>query len=236
MNRILVSAVAGAALLAATACTTDSRGSADGHGSTDGRGSPVKSSAPAATTRPASPQDTAAARDKVIEAARTHLLAHTNAADLPGPAGLVTDTAGPSSALFVWVTADRRFCSAGAAADGGFLAQTCVPSRYAVPARSARPGLVELLTAQWVGGENHVFGTDHETVRSVTCNGEPVPFRELAPLLGGGRRLYAFDLPGPTTAHSGRVTVTVVRAHTTATEHVNMIWKRRKGQSRPTCA
>ncbi|MFF2996540.1 hypothetical protein ACFVTC_18520 [Streptomyces sp. NPDC057950] len=55
-------------------------------------------------------------------------------------------------------------------------------------------------------------------------------FRRLTGVLDRRRALYAFDLPGQT---GGSVTVTVIRAHTTGTEHVNLLWGRHRGS--PTC-
>ncbi|MEU4930502.1 hypothetical protein AB0G54_29005 [Streptomyces yokosukanensis] len=74
---------------------------------------------------------------------------------------------------------------------------------------SARPRLVPLVATVAIGGENHVIGADRETALSVMCN------------------LPDFKM------NSGRVTVTVMRAHATATEHVDLMVKHPK--SRPTC-
>jgi hypothetical protein len=151
--------------------------------------------------------------------------------NLPGPAGMSAAAADRGGALFVWETADRRFCSGSSAADGGAIMTACASSPRDL-AFSDRPRLVPLFSTVAIGGEHHVIGADRETVLSVTCNGKPLAFRELAPVLDGRRQLYAFDLPG-LKFNRGWVTVTVVRAHTTATEHVNLMAKPAKG--RPAC-
>jgi hypothetical protein len=166
----------------------------------------------------------------VIEAARSTLLAQMSVKDLPGHAGTATASVGRRSALFVWATADGRFCSGAAGADGGYTVSTCTSSPGDT-AFSSRPGLVPLVTIAAIGtSQNLVIGADRETVRSVTCNGTPLTFRRLKGVLDHRRALYAFDLPGQT---GGSVTVTVVRAHTAAREHVNLLWKRHAG--RPMC-
>ncbi|MFD8423235.1 hypothetical protein [Streptomyces sp. NPDC059466] len=150
--------------------------------------------------------------------------------DLPGPAGTATASVGPRSALFVWATADGRFCSGTAVASGGSAVSTCTSSPGDM-AFSSHPKVVPLVTMGAIGtSQNLVIGADRETVGSVTCNGTPVTFRRLDGVLDRRRALYAFDLPGQT---GGSVTVTVIRAHTTATEHVNLLWKRRGGD--PAC-
>ena len=112
-------------------------------------------------------------------------------------------------------SADGRFCSGSAAAVGGLTSTSCFPERRSAPF-SIHPALIPLL-GTYTFAEVHVFGADHEIVRSVTCNGRPFAIRRLPPLLDGRRALYAFDLAEPT---AGRVTVTVVRGRATATEHV----------------
>ncbi|WP_392959192.1 hypothetical protein [Streptomyces sp. LN245] len=113
------------------------------------------------------------------------------------------------TALFVWETADRRFCFGDSTTDGGAVMTTCTSSPGNTPF-SARPAIVPLVTVG-ILDQHHVIGADRETVLSVTCNGTPLALRPLPPFLDGRRRLYAFDLPGRT---GGRVTVTVSRART----------------------
>ncbi|WP_393086533.1 hypothetical protein [Streptomyces sp. LN704] len=221
MNRLLACTLTGVALLSAAACTGGGQSSqAQTHGPTE----------PIAAARTASPQATTAARNAVIEGAKSALLAKVSTKDLPGRAGMATASVGQGSALFVWATADGRFCSGAAAADGGSTVSTCTSSPRDT-AFSSGPKLIQLVTIGAIGtSQNLVIGADRETVQSVTCNGSPVPFRRLIGVLDSRRALYAFDLPGQT---GGSVTATVIRAHATATEHVNLLWERHNGS--PTC-
>ncbi|MFJ2398552.1 hypothetical protein ACIOTI_38245 [Streptomyces sp. NPDC087843] len=222
MNRLPAYALTGVALLSAAACT------GDGQASQAGTHSPTASIAAART---ASPQATTAARNAVIEAAKSTLLAEVSTKDLPGYAGMATASVGQGAALFVWATTDGRFCSGTGAANGGSTVSTCTASPGDT-AFSSRPKLLPLVTMGAIGtSQNLVIGADRETVRSVTCNGRPLTFRRLAGVLDSRRALYAFDLPGQT---GGSVTVTVIRAHTTATEHVKLLWERHKGS--PACS
>ncbi|QFZ71891.1 hypothetical protein GFH48_00095 [Streptomyces fagopyri] len=208
----------GVALILATACTGGGRPSMAGERS------------PTVTARTASPQSTTALQESVIERARSTLLAAMSTKDLPGPAGTATAGVGPGSALFVWATADGRFCSGSGASNGGSATSSCTASPGDT-AFSPDPKIVPLVTMVAIGtSQNLVIGADRETVQAVTCNGTPLAFRRLAAVLDGRRALYAFDLPGRT---GGSVTVTVSRAHTTATEHVDLLWDRHR--SSPSC-
>ncbi|MFK0173123.1 hypothetical protein ACIQU5_30445 [Streptomyces sp. NPDC090306] len=202
MNRPLVCAVLGVALLpSVVACTA--RG-----------GRP----AAAASWGAASPRASAPGRAQVVDASRTNLTTSLSTADLPGPTGMYTAAVGRAAATFVWETAAGGFCFGLAATSGGFISTSCVHDPRDVPF-SARPALIPLVST-YSFAEVHVIGADRETVRSVTCNGEPLTFRRLPPFMNGRRELYAFDLTEPT---AGRVTVTVVRGRATATEHVALM-------------
>ncbi|MGI5143004.1 hypothetical protein [Streptomyces sp. CA-106110] len=164
----------------------------------------------------------------MIAAAKSHLLAQLSTRDLPGPAGMSTAATDRQAALFLWETVDGRFCDGSAMANGGAITTTCTAAPGDT-AFSSHPTVIRLVSIAMIR-QHHVIGADRETVLSVTCNGTPLALRWLASVLHGRRPLYAFDLPAQT---GGRVTVTVSRANTIATEHVNLIWKVAKG--RPTC-
>ncbi|MEV7324016.1 hypothetical protein [Streptomyces sp. NPDC093970] len=219
MNRLLAAAVSGVALVAVAAC---------GGGDRTPRARTHGPTTLATAGREASPRATAVDRGAVTEAARSALLAGLSTEDLPGHAGTATAAVGRGSALFLWATADDRFCFGDAASDGGFTSSTCTASARDT-AFSARPTLIRLATTVAIGtSQTLVLGADRETVRSVTCDGAPLALRRLDGVLDRRRALYAFDLPGET---GGSVTVTVVRAHGTAVEHVDLLWKGRRGRT-----
>ncbi|MEV7154433.1 hypothetical protein AB0N77_07365 [Streptomyces misionensis] len=213
MKRVLVSALAGAALASTAACTSP------------GEQAPTKS--PTAP-RAASSQATTAGREEVTAGARRRLLAQLPTRDHPGPAPMSTAAVDRGSALFVWETGERRFCFGSAAATGGAVTTSCDSSPGST-AYSSRPTVVPLVVTA-ITDQHEVLGADHEAVVKVTCNGRPLALRRLAPFLDGRRSVYAFDVPART---GGRVTVTVRRGHTTATEHMKLLWEDRGNQ--PAC-
>ncbi|SEE21397.1 hypothetical protein SAMN04490357_7303 [Streptomyces misionensis] len=204
MKRVLVSALAGAALASMAACTSP--------------GVPPRTSSPT-TSRAASPRATTAGREEVTAAARRHLLVQLPAKDHPGRAPMSTAAVDRGAALFVWETGDRRFCFGSAAATGGAVMTSCASSPGST-AYSSRPTVVPLVVTV-ITDQHEVLGADREAVVKVTCDGSPLALRRLAPVLDGRRLLYAFDVPART---GGRVTVTVRRGHTTATEHMKLLW------------
>lgn len=131
------------------------------------------------------------------------------------------------SALFVRETGDRRFCFGSAAAAGAVV--TSSASSPASTAYSSRPMALPLVVTS-LTGRHEVLGADRATVVRVTCDGRPLTLRRLAPLLDGRRSVHAFDLPART---GERVTVTVRRAHATATEHLKLLRERNKDH--PSC-
>lgn len=215
MQRLLACALAGTVLLFTAACT--------------GEEPPLKPRPlPRVTaTGPVSPQSAVPDRGDVTEGARSRLLGMLPAKDLPGPAGVFTGVVAKHSALFVWRTGDERLCTANVGS--GFQVRTCMPSAD-VPPFTSHPALVPVFT---MGGEAeyHVIGADRETVVSVTCSGTPLEVHRLPRVLDTRRTLYVFEVPLQSV---GRVTVTVDRAHATATEHANLV-STHPIQSRPVC-
>uniref|UniRef100_A0AAU3I715 Uncharacterized protein n=1 Tax=Streptomyces sp. NBC_01393 TaxID=2903851 RepID=A0AAU3I715_9ACTN len=118
-------------------------------------------------------------RAEVIAAARSHLPAQLPVRNLPRPPGMSTAAVDRQTALFVWETADRRFCFGYSTTDGGAVMTTCTSSPGNTPF-SARPAIVPLVTVG-ILDQHHVIGADRETVLSVTCNGTPLALRPLPP-------------------------------------------------------
>ncbi|MFF5787915.1 hypothetical protein ACFY8P_23485 [Streptomyces sp. NPDC012693] len=68
-------------------------------------------------------------------------------------------------------------------------------------------------------GWNVVFGAEHETVESVTCNGAPVRVRNVGVLADGRRTVHAIEFPD---LMLGTVTVKVRRGTRAVTERLEL--------------
>ncbi|MGW2564155.1 hypothetical protein ACWCXB_34080 [Streptomyces sp. NPDC001514] len=75
--------------------------------------------------------------------------------------------------------------------------------------------LVRMMATGW----NVVFGAEHQTVESVTCNGEPVDVKEVGVMAGGRRTVHALKFLDLTL---GSVTVQVRRGTRTVSESLEL--------------
>lgn len=149
-----------------------------------------------------------------IEEARSIVLSqvHANGKDAPGAQGLAVAAVQGTAVVLTWLTKDGRFCRATI---GGFSELGC-DSRPERPPVSEKPQLVRYQGDPWLGWIEY-FAADHEKVTSATCNGAPLPVRELQTTGGGTRTLYGVAF---TERRRGSITVTVQRGAETATEHL----------------
>lgn len=153
---------------------------------------------------------------EAVAQATGHMLAAATGAHAPAHPGLLVAAEAASGALFVWETADGRSCH-GVAKTQGMTTVACA-SRPNTPPVGDNPRLVPLVRMMATGW-NVVFGTEHETVESVTCNGEPVRVRNVGVLADGRRTIHAIEFPDLTL---GAVTVKVRRGTRAVTERLEL--------------
>ncbi|MEU2508400.1 hypothetical protein ABZ621_27290 [Streptomyces sp. NPDC007863] len=171
--------------------------------------SPTPSATATATaTSTGSVEDAVAVAGEAVRAAA----AGRNA---PGSQGLLVAAESTGGALFVWETADGRFCHG---ASGGMTMVACVSAPHRPPV-GEKPRLVRLVAMMAVGW-NVVFGAEHETVESVTCDGVPVPVKDVGVMADGRRRVHALAFPDLTV---GTVDVRVRRGSRVVTESLTLM-------------
>lgn len=159
--------------------------------------------------------------DNAVAQATSRMLNAATGANSPADPGLLVAAEANDRALFVWETADDRFCH-GAATTVGMTTVACA-SRPDTPPVQKKPRLVPLVRTTATGW-NVVFGAEHETVESVTCNGEPVRVRDVGVMADGRRTIHAIEFPDITV---GAVTVKVRRGTRVVTEslELDLSWK-----------
>ncbi|MFF9504921.1 hypothetical protein [Streptomyces sp. NPDC014656] len=162
-----------------------------------------------------SPEE-ASSTDETVAQATRQMLAAATGANSPAEPALLVAAEGEKGALFVWETADDRFCH-GAAATEGMTVVTCA-SRPDTPPVEEKPRLVPLVRTVATGW-NVVFGAEHETVESATCNGEPIRVRDVGVMADGRRTIHAMKFPDITV---GSVTVKVRRGTQVVTESLEL--------------
>ncbi|MFJ6405351.1 hypothetical protein ACIQK9_07470 [Streptomyces hydrogenans] len=203
-RRTAVAAVMGCVVLAAASCAGPGRpaatATADGKGVASSSASPVPSATATRTV------------DDVVAAAHERMTAAATGRDAPGPEGLLVAAGSTGGALFVWESADGRFCH-GAAMEAGMTTVACV-TRPGSPPVGKEPRLVPLVRMMATGW-NVVFGAEHETVESVTCDGVPVRVRDVGVMADGARSVHAVEFPDLTV---GTVSVRVRRGSRVVTE------------------
>ncbi|MFE5796353.1 hypothetical protein ACFQ8C_27760 [Streptomyces sp. NPDC056503] len=136
--------------------------------------------------------------------------------DAPGSHGLLVAAGSTDGALFVWETPDGRFCRGGAARTGATMV-ACAADPDSPPVGDA-PRLVRL-AATSATGWNVVFGAEHETVVSVSCDGVPVRVRDVGVMADGRRSVHALEFPDLTV---GTVGVRVRRGSRVVTESLEL--------------
>ncbi|MFB7105911.1 hypothetical protein [Streptomyces hydrogenans] len=203
-RRTAVAAVMGCVVLAAASCAGPERptatATADGKGAASASASPV----PSATATPTV--------DDAVAAARERMTAAATGRDAPGPEGLLVAAESTGGALFVWESSDGRFCH-GTATDVGVTSVACF-TRPHTPPVGKEPRLVPLVRMMATGW-NVVFGAEHETVESVTCDGVPVRVKDVGVMADGRRSVHAVEFPDLTL---GTVSVRVRRGSRVVTE------------------
>ncbi|MFB7827331.1 hypothetical protein [Streptomyces hydrogenans] len=199
-RRTLVAAVMGCVVLAAASCAGPERPTA----TTDGKGAASTSASPVPSATATPTVDDAAARERMTAAATGR--------DAPGPEGLLVAAESTGGALFVWESSDGRFCH-GTATGVGVTSVACF-TRPHTPQVGKEPRLVPLVRMMATGW-NVVFGAEHETVESVTCDGVPVRVKDVGVMADGRRSVHAVEFPDLTL---GTVSVRVRRGSRVVTE------------------
>ncbi|GHI82721.1 hypothetical protein [Streptomyces xanthophaeus] len=140
--------------------------------------------------------------------------AHANGKDAPDGQGLAVAAVRGDAVALTWLTADGRFCRASF----GGASETACHSEPVAPAAGEVPQLVPFEAGPWLGWLE-IFAADRQKVVSATCNGAPLPVRDLQTTGGGERTLYGVAF---TERRRGSITVTVRRGTETAIEHVRV--------------
>ncbi|WP_433891899.1 hypothetical protein [Streptomyces sp. CA-111067] len=195
-------------LVSAAACTGGSGGSrADDSAPTAGLGRP--------DARPTATVSTPGDDRTTVSASTRFMLSHQRELgdDAPGPQGPLLVSEGSGRSMFVWETADGRECH-GIATTAAMSPLTC-----GTDPEVGRSPRLRTIAATEVDTWNVVFGAEHETVKSVTCNGEPVAVHNIGTMTGGRRIVYAITFPAVTL---GSLTVQVSRDGEPATERLPM--------------
>jgi hypothetical protein len=207
-------------LVSAAACTGGSGGSR-----ADDSAPPAGQDRPDA--RPTATVSTPGDDRTTVSASTRFMLSHQRELgdDAPGPQGPLLVSEGSGRSMFVWETADGRQCH-GVTTSGSVALLDCGTGLTAV--RSPRLRTIAVSDGT---GWNVVFGAEHETVQSVTCNGDPVTVHNIGTMTGGERIVYAIEFPAVTV---GSVTVQVSRHDGPATEHLPIQDSTRTG-GHPVC-
>ncbi|MFE1272832.1 hypothetical protein [Streptomyces sp. NPDC058758] len=214
MRRTAIAAVMGCAVLAVASCA----------GAEDPAPKPAAGeTAASASARPAPSATRTASVDEAVAEARDRMSAAAAGRNAPGPHGLLVAAGSTGGALFVWETADKRFCH-GAAMNVGMTTVMCAP-RPDSPPVGEEPRLVPLVRMMATGW-NVVFGAEHETVEAVTCDGVPVPVKEVGVMADGRRSVHAVEFPELT---MGTVDVRVRRGSRVVTEPLALETFEKKG-------
>ncbi|MFF7779661.1 hypothetical protein ACFZCG_35220 [Streptomyces tanashiensis] len=166
------------------------------------------------TPRPSAAEPTS--NEKAVARAAGQMNAAASGANSPAEPGLLVAAESSKGALFVWETADDRFCH-GVAFMPQMTTVAC-SSRPNSPPTEGKPRLVPLVRMMATGW-NVVFGAEHETVESVTCNGRPLQVRDVGVMANGRRAIHAIEFPDLTV---GKVSVQVRRGTRVVTEYLEL--------------
>ncbi|NML51826.1 hypothetical protein HHL19_23045 [Streptomyces sp. R302] len=163
--------------------------------------------------------------EEAVAAAAEQMRTAATGRNAPGPQGLLVAAESTGGALFVWETPDGRFCH-GAAKPVGMTMVACASAPHTPPV-GEKPRIIPLVTMMATGW-NVVFGAEHETVESVTCNGVPLPVKDVGVVADGRRSVHAIEFPDLTL---GTVDVRVRRGSRVVTESLSLMssWKEGKG-------
>ncbi|WP_107429241.1 hypothetical protein [Streptomyces sp. Amel2xC10] len=181
---------------------------------------PERGSSSPASVRPSGPSAQEQAREQV-ESHRQQVLAKiATGAKAPDGEGLSVVGEYPQSTAFFWSTPNGRYCMA--IYDPGHHTVQCHESTKPF---SRTPKLIRLYETDFgsPGGYVLLVAADRETIRSVTCGGAPVEFREIR-MYGktdAQRTLYALEFEGPTT---GALKTRVSRADGVHTSTLPLAW------------
>ncbi|MFE5593658.1 hypothetical protein [Streptomyces sp. NPDC056549] len=137
--------------------------------------------------------------EKAVAWATNHMNVAASGANSPAEPGLMVAAESGKGALFVWETADARFCH-GVAFMPGMTTVAC-SSRPDSPPAEGKPRLVPLVRMMATGW-NVVFGAERETVESVTCNGRSLQVRDVGVMANGRRTVHAIEFPDLTVGKS----------------------------------
>ncbi|MEU9852018.1 hypothetical protein [Streptomyces sp. NPDC047974] len=195
-------------VLAVTSCAGTESPARTPTASASATASPSPTPSAGATTTIGSVEDAVAAAGETMRAAAT-------GRNAPGPQGLLVAAESTGGALFVWETPDGRFCHGAAV---GMTMVACASAPHTPPV-GEKPRLVRLVAMAAVGW-NVVFGAEHETVESVTCDGVPVPVKDVGVMADGRRRVHAVEFPDLTV---GTVDVRVRRGSRVVTEPLTLM-------------
>ncbi|GGR56054.1 hypothetical protein [Streptomyces roseolus] len=200
--------ILGGAVLAVTSCA--------------GAEAPARTASPSpAPTAVTAPATAGGSVEEAVDAAGVAVRAAATGSKAPGTRGLLVAAASTRGALFVWETKDGRFCHGAAV---GMTMVACASAPHTPPV-GEEPRLVRLV-AMMATGWNVVFGAEHETVESVTCDGVPVPVRAVGLMADGRRTVHAVEFPGLTV---GTVDVRVRRGSRVVTESLTLMTPPGKG-------
>ncbi|MFF8483019.1 hypothetical protein [Streptomyces antibioticus] len=156
---------------------------------------PERSSSSTASARPSGPSAQERARERV-ELHRQQVLAKiATGTKAPDGEGLSVVGTYPQSTAFFWSTADGRYCIA--IYDPSYHTVQCHESTKPF---SRTPKLIRLYETDFgsPGGYVLLVAADRETIRSVTCGGAPVEFREIRVYgrTDAQRTVYALEFEG----------------------------------------
>ncbi|MEU0405971.1 hypothetical protein ABZ318_38385 [Streptomyces sp. NPDC006197] len=154
--------------------------------------------------------------EKAVAWATDRMRTAASGANSPAAPGTLVAAESNKGALFVWETADDRFCH-GVAFMPGTTIVACASHPHEPPV-GEEPRLVPLVRMMATGW-NVVFGAEHETVESVTCNGRALQVRDVGVMAKGRRTVHAIEFPDLTV---GKVSVRVRRGSRVVTEHLEL--------------
>ncbi|WP_369146522.1 hypothetical protein [Streptomyces sp. R44] len=197
------------AVLSVTSCAT----------SESAAGAPLPTSSREGVSATVTPGPSAVeptSNEKAVAWATNEMNVAASGANSPAEPGLLVAAESNKGALFVWETADDRFCH-GVAFMPGMTTVAC-SSHPNSPPVEGKPRLVPLVRMMATGW-NVVFGAERETVESVTCNGRSLQVRDVGVMANGRRTVHAIEFPDITV---GKVSVQVRRGTRVVTEYLEL--------------
>ncbi|MGW8768330.1 hypothetical protein ACWGN5_38290 [Streptomyces sp. NPDC055815] len=211
MRRALIQLVTGCvAVLSATSCAISDGPAGSPSPTGNHKGAP-------ATVLPHPSAVESSSTEEAVAWATGQIQAAASGANSPAGPGVLVAAESNKGALFVWETADARVCH-GVAFKPGMTTVACT-SHPNVPPVGEKPRLVPLVRMMATGW-NIVFGAEHETVESVTCNGRALQVRDVGVMAKGRRTVHAIEFPDITV---GKVSVQVRRGSRVVTEYLELV-------------